>query len=62
MIETSPGPAIGGVTLLTFCSELPMMTLPVIVLTVTRVALLRGFLVILLSMAGLTLGFSVATD
>ena len=48
--------------LLTICAELLMMTFPVIVFAVTRVALLGRFLVILVSMTGLTLRLPVSTD
>ena len=48
--------------LLTICAELLMMTFPVIVFAVTRVALLGRFLVILVSMTGLTLRLPVSTN
>ena len=62
VIETRPGPAVGGVTFLALCTELAPMSLSVVVFAMTGITLARGFLVVLVAMAGLAPGLAMAAD
>jgi hypothetical protein len=50
VIETCPGPAVGGVTFFALGAELALMALAIIVFAMAGITLARGFLVVLVGM------------